>query len=105
MWYLQVYVGSANILKNDICKHFESFGKKKEDIASIDDELCHHTECSEWEITIWQLQTQHLEFECAKKIIELNALTSKEMQKGLTETLCFTSMHSFDLLWEWFCPN
>ena len=99
-----MYVGSANTLKSDICKHFESFGKKREDITSIDDELCHHTECSMWEIIILQIQSHDLEFECAKKVIELNSLTSKDRQKGLNEQLRFTSMQSFDRLWEWFCP-
>ena len=100
-----MYVGSAKVLKDDICKHFESFGKKREHIANVDDELCHHTECSEWEITIWPPQTTDLEFECAKKVIELNAMTSTEIQSGLTDVLCFTSMGSFDKLWEWFSPN
>lgn len=103
--YFQVFAGCANVLMHDLCKHFENFGKKREDIADVDDELCHHTECSEWEITVWPSQKTDLEFECAKKIIELKALTSKETQKGLNEKLCFTTMKSFDKLWEWFSPK
>ena len=52
----QVFVGKANILHIELSKHFESFGKKKEDIRQIDDELCRHTYASGWEITIWPLQ-------------------------------------------------
>ena len=72
---------------------------------NIDDELCHHTECSEWEIRIWTPQSNDLQYECAKKIIEMNTLTSKNTQNGLTEKLSFTTMESFDKLWEWFSPN
>ena len=53
---LQVFVGKANILHIELSKHFENFGKKKEDIRQIDDELCHHTDASGWDITIWPLQ-------------------------------------------------
>ncbi|CAI8041607.1 hypothetical protein GBAR_LOCUS23116 [Geodia barretti] len=101
----KVYVGSASNLNDEICKHFENFGKKRADITNIDDELCHHTESSEWEIQVWCPQSKDLEYECAKKVIELNALTSKETQRGLTEKLSFSSMQSFDKLWNWFSPN
>lgn len=100
-----MFISCANLLKDDICQHFESFGKRPEEITAIDDELCHHTECSEWEITVWPHQADDLEFEYAKKIIELNALSSKESQKGLTEKLRFTSMRSFNRFWDWFSPK
>lgn len=100
-----MFVSCANILKDDVCQHFESFGKRPEDISTIDDELCHHTECSEWDITVWPHPADDLEFECAKKIIELKALPSKKNQKGLTEKLCFTTMGSFNRLWDWFSPK
>ena len=56
-------------------------------------------------MTVWQLHTESLEVECAKKAIELEALTSSENPKGLTEELRFTSMDRFDMLWDWFSPN
>ena len=102
---MQVFIGSANILSDEVCKHFENFGKKREDLTSIDDELCHHTECSEWEIRVWTPQSRNLECECAKKIIELNTLSSKETQRGLNEKLSFSTMEGFDKLWEWFSPD
>jgi len=101
----QIYLGTAQSLSDDLCKHFECFGKKRDEIREIDDELCHHTDSSEWEVTVWQLHTESLEVECAKKAIELEALTSSENPKGLTEELRFTSMDRFDMLWDWFSPN
>ena len=56
--YMQVFVGKANVLHVELCKHFENFAKKREDIREIDDELCHHTDASGWEITVWPLQVQ-----------------------------------------------
>lgn len=53
---MQVYIGKANILHVDLSKHFDCFGKSKRDIKEIDDELCHHTEMSGWEITVWVLE-------------------------------------------------
>ena len=101
----QIYLGTAKSLSDDLCKHFECFGKKRDEIREIDDELCHHTDSSEWEVTVWQLHSEDLEVECAKKVIELEALTSNETPKGLTEELRFTSMDRFDMLWDWFSPN
>lgn len=92
-------------MRDDIYKHFESFGKKRGDIVNIDDEICHHTECAEWEISVWPCHPTDLEYECAKKVIELNALASKSSQSGLTEKLCFTTIEGFDKLWEWFSPK
>ena len=54
---------------------------------------------------MWAPQSKYLEYECAKKVIEMNALTSKETQSGLTEKLSFSSMESFDKLWDWFSPD
>ena len=100
-----MFVGTANVLSDVLCKHFECFGKSRGEIREIDDELCHHTDSSGWEFTVWELQTQDLEVETAKKVIEQEALFSKESQKGLTEKLSITSMAAFDKLWEWFSPN
>ena len=54
--FVQVFVGKADVLHVELCKHFDGFGKKREDIREIDDELCHHTDASGWEITVWPLQ-------------------------------------------------
>ena len=100
-----MYVGKAKVLHDDICKHFECFDKKREEISEIDDELCHHTDMSGWEITVWPLQPdQNLEVEWAKKNIEHDALNSRE-ERGLTEDMRFTSTTSFDKFWDWFAPN
>ena len=45
-----------------------------------------------------------LEVECAKKIIELDTLTSKDGGAGLSDQMVFTSKASFDKFWEWFSP-
>ena len=101
----QVYVGKAKILHEDICKHFECFDKKRDEICEIDDELCHHTDSSGWEIIVWPLQPdQNLEVEWAKKIVEHEALTSKE-ETGLNEDMEFSSATAFDKFWDWFSPN
>ena len=44
-----------------------------------------------------------LEVECAKKLIELDALVSKE-GNGITEKMEFTSRASFEQFWNWFSP-
>lgn len=44
-----------------------------------------------------------LEVECAKKLIELDALVSKE-GTGITEKMQFTSKVSFEKFWDWFSP-
>ena len=31
-------------------KHFDNFGKPRKQICEIDDELCHHTEASGWDV-------------------------------------------------------
>lgn len=93
------------MLSDTICKHFENFGKKREDISSVDDELCHHTDSTEWEVRVWTSQPNDLEFDCAKKIIEQNALSSKDTQIGLNDKLHFSTMDEFERFWEWFSPD
>ena len=46
---------------------------------------------------------QDLEVECGKKIIELDALVSKD-GTGITQQLDFTSNASFEEFWKWFSP-
>ena len=45
-----------------------------------------------------------LDVECGKKMIELDALVSKE-GNGITEQMNFTSKPSFDEFWDWFSPS
>lgn len=102
----KVYIGKAEVLHTEVMKHFECFDKKREEMREIDDELCHHTESSGWEISVWPLQPdQDLEAEWAKKIIENNSLSSREESGKLNETLPFSSMNAVDKFWEWFSPN
>lgn len=51
-----MFVGKANVLHVELCKHFENFGQKRDEIREIDDELCHHTDAAGWDITVWPLQ-------------------------------------------------
>ena len=75
-------------------------------MREIDDELCHHTDSSGWEISVWPLQLdQVLEVEWAKKIIEHDSLVATVAEKGLNEGMSFSSMKNFDSFWEWFSPN
>lgn len=45
-----------------------------------------------------------LDVECGKKLIELDALISKD-GNGITEQMNFTSKASFDKFWNWFSPT
>ena len=48
-----------------------------------------------------------LETECAKKIIEFDALLSSSADghgSGVTDYMHFTSKASFDKFWDWFSP-
>ena len=99
-----MYVGKAEVLHKELCRHFDCFGKRREEIREIDDELCHHTDASGWDITVWPLgPLQNLEVEWSKKIIEHDSLQTKET--GLNHDMKFTSMTNFDLFWQWFSPN
>ena len=58
-------------------------------------------------VCVFLQEGQDLEFECAKKIIELDCLCSKEGDSDhkITDQLEFTSKESFDKFWNWFCPT
>ncbi len=47
------------MLHEELSKHFDCFNKKREEIREIDDELCHHTEMSGWDLTVWVLEVGH----------------------------------------------
>ena len=46
----QVIVGKAEVLHEELMKHFDCFGKTRKEIREIDDELCHHTTSTGWEV-------------------------------------------------------
>ena len=50
LMFLQVFVGKADSLHDELMKHFDSFGQKRHKIREIDDELCHHTDSSGWNV-------------------------------------------------------
>ena len=101
-----MFVGKADILHEELEKHFDCFNKKREHMREIDDELCHHTDAAGWDLVVWPLMPgQDVDVECAKKMIERDSLTSKEEDsKGLAEEMTFTAMESFDQFWDWFSP-
>ncbi|XP_064404262.1 uncharacterized protein LOC135349648 [Halichondria panicea] len=101
----KVYIGKAHVLHEELSKHFDCFNKKREEIREIDDELCHHTEMSGWDLTVWVLEDEDdLDVECGKKSIEHNALVSKD-GNGITEEMSFGNRGAFDKFWDWFMPN
>ncbi len=55
-----MYIGKAQVLHEELGKHFDCFNKTREEIREIDDELCHHTEMSGWDLTVWLLEVSHI---------------------------------------------
>ena len=127
--FLQVFVGKADSLHDELMKHFDSFGQKRHKIREIDDELCHHTDSSGWNVrklnerkrqtkvmlfplplSLSQLTVhavpddQDLELEWAKKIVEHDSLVAPN-SSGINESLTFTNRDTFDNFWEWLSPN
>lgn len=101
-----MFIGKASVLHVELCKHFDNFGKKRDEIREIDDELCHHTDASGWEITVWPLQAgEMLEVEWVKKVIQQDSLNSKEGSSGINEEITFSSMESLQKFWDWFSPS
>lgn len=101
----KLYIGKAEVLFEELLKHFECFGKRRTEIREIDDELCHHTDISGWELKVWVINTnEDIEVEYGKKVIEYDALTSPS-GIGINEHMTFTSMDTFDTFWEWLSPN
>jgi len=97
--------GKAEVLSETLAKHFECFGKPRTEIRAIDDELCHHSPASFWQLQVWPiLPTDNLELEWIKKICLKHALPSPE-GGGLNESIKFTSMDVWLAFKEWFYPN
>ena len=46
----QVFVGKAQVLHEELMKHFDCFGKTRKEIREIYDELYHHTTSTGWEV-------------------------------------------------------
>ena len=44
-----MFVGKAEVLHEELMKHFDCFGKMRKEIREIDDELCHTTSTG-WEV-------------------------------------------------------
>ena len=44
------------MLHEELANHFDQFGKWKEGLREIDDELCHHTSMAGWNLSVWPLQ-------------------------------------------------
>ena len=55
-------------------------------------------------ISITMQNGEDVEVEAAKKIIEKDALISKD-GGGITEEMTFTSVSSFDSFWQWLSPD
>ena len=47
-----MFVGKADNVAEELMMHFESFGQKRHLIKEIDDELCHHTDSSGWNVIL-----------------------------------------------------
>ena len=45
-----MFVGKAEDLHEELMKLFDCFGKTRKEIREIDDELCHHTTSTGWEV-------------------------------------------------------
>ena len=46
----QTFIGKAEILNEELTRHFECFGKRQKEIREIDDDLCHHTYAGGWKV-------------------------------------------------------
>ena len=59
-----IVLGKADVLHETLVKHFECFGKPRSEIQAIDDELCHHSPASFWQLKVWPIaSTENLELE------------------------------------------
>ncbi|XP_065883825.1 uncharacterized protein [Dysidea avara] len=101
----KVYIGKAKVLHATLAEHFECFGKPRSSIREIDDELCHHSMASQWQLQIWPLaDSDNLEVEWAKKVCNKESLQSSE-ESGLNESVKFTHKHNWVEFKKWLNPN
>ena len=102
----KVFVGKSQVLHEELEKHFSCFGRKREEIREIDDELCHHTSQNEWKLKVLPIKPpQRLEVEWAKKVIEKDALASPDDPRGLNSGLSFTHWDNWEEFSKWFFPD
>ena len=99
--------GKADVLHDTLITHFECFGKPRSEIRAIDDELCHHSPASFWQLKIWPIaSTENLELEWIKKICLKASLPSPDADgDGLNESIKFTSMNTWTVFKDWFFPK
>ena len=101
----KVFVGKAMVLHEELAHHFTCFGKKREEIREIDDDLCHHTQECEWSLKVLPVSNPaNLEVEWSKKVVEKTSLVSAYDTRGLNEQLTFTSFDSWKEFSDWFFP-
>ncbi|XP_065884485.1 uncharacterized protein [Dysidea avara] len=101
----KVYIGKADILHKTISEHFECYGKPRASIQAIDDELCHHSMASFWQLQIWPLaDSENLELEWAKKVCSKNAIHTPDGH-GLNESIKFTETSNWIEFKKWLNPN
>lgn len=93
------------MLSQTLMKHFECFGKPRSEIQAIDDELCHHSPASFWQLQVWPVEdNENLELEWIKKLCLKDALPSID-GGGLNESIKFTGMETWKDFKKWFYPN
>ena len=101
----KAFVGKATVLHEELAHHFTCFGKKRQDIREIDDELCHHTQECQWSLKVLPVPPpMNLEVEWCKKVVEKASLMSTSESHGLNEQLSFTSYDSWKQFSDWFFP-
>lgn len=101
----KVFVGKALVLHEELSHHFTCFGKKRQEIREIDDELCHHTGECQWSLKVFPVAPPlSLEVEWAKKVVEKGSLMSVNDTHGVNEQLTFTSFDSWKQFSDWFFP-
>lgn len=97
--------GKAEVLSKTLAEHFECFGKPRTEIRAIDDELCHHSPASFWQLKVWPIaSTENLELEWIKKICLKDALPSLD-GGGLNENIKFSYKDTWLAFKKWFYPD
>ena len=73
----------------------------------IDDELCHHSMASQWQLKIWPLaDSDNLEVEWAKEVYTKESLpSSPDDESGLNESINFTHKNNLVEFKKWLNPN
>lgn len=104
LFMLAFVSGKAEVLSKTLAEHFECFGKPRAQIRAIDDELCHHSPSSFWQLKVWPIaDTENLELEWVKMICLKNALPSPD-GGGLNESIKFTHHDNWLSFKQWFFP-